>query len=119
MSVKGVQPTKNKLLVCAQSNAAIDEVCKRLMEGVPKPSAGVYAPRIVRLGDQDSIVDDVKGISFIGRAEKQVAWSKGPEWRSRGRERGTRYDNDRQTRELRSGVPVADHAGGPPVLILR
>jgi superfamily I DNA and/or RNA helicase len=44
----------------------------------------------------------VKGISFIGRAEKQVAWSKGPEWRSRGRERGTRYDNDSQTRELRS-----------------
>lgn len=94
----GDEPPKNKLLVCAQSNAAIDEVCKRLMKGVPRPSGGLYTPTIVRLGEDGSINEEVKRISMTSLTQERVPESKGPEWTSRMRKVGTGAGDNTKTR---------------------
>lgn len=48
-----------KLLVCAPSNAAVDEIAKRLNEGV-MTSDGLTIPNIVRIGVADSVNASVK-----------------------------------------------------------
>lgn len=48
-----------KLLVCAPSNAAVDEIAKRLKEGV-LTSHGIRYPNIVRIGVADSVNASVK-----------------------------------------------------------
>lgn len=48
-----------KLLVCAPSNAAVDEIAKRLKEGI-LTSHGVRHPNIVRIGVSDSVNASVK-----------------------------------------------------------
>ncbi|EPB85292.1 hypothetical protein HMPREF1544_07906 [Mucor circinelloides 1006PhL] len=48
-----------KLLVCAPSNAAVDEIAKRLKEGV-MTSEGLTSPNIVRIGVADSVNASVK-----------------------------------------------------------
>lgn len=48
-----------KILVCAPSNAAVDEIAKRLKEGV-LTSRGIRQPNIVRIGVADSVNASVK-----------------------------------------------------------
>ncbi|KAI8644405.1 hypothetical protein BD408DRAFT_124206 [Parasitella parasitica] len=48
-----------KLLVCAPSNAAVDEIAKRLKEGV-MTSEGLTMPNVVRIGVADSVNASVK-----------------------------------------------------------
>lgn len=48
-----------KLLVCAPSNAAVDEIAKRLKEGVATAN-GIRTPNIVRIGVADSVNASVK-----------------------------------------------------------
>lgn len=64
---------KQKLLVCAPSNAAIDEVCKRLMMGVPTASGEQKVPMIVRLGIDNSVHDAVKDRSLDNLVEARVS----------------------------------------------
>lgn len=65
-------PAKTKILVCAPSNAAIDEVCKRLMDGVPSSSGGRIYPKIVRVGVETSVNVAVKDISLDNIVESRV-----------------------------------------------
>ncbi|OAD04923.1 hypothetical protein MUCCIDRAFT_139729, partial [Mucor lusitanicus CBS 277.49] len=51
--------TSGKLLVCAPSNAAVDEIAKRLKEGV-MTSEGLTSPNVVRIGVADSVNASVK-----------------------------------------------------------
>lgn len=68
----GEKPSKAKLLVCAPSNAAIDEVCKRLMNGVPGASGGRHHPNIVRIGIESSVNIAVKSVSLDALVEARV-----------------------------------------------
>lgn len=68
----GEKPTKTKLLVCAPSNAAVDEVCKRLMNGVPSSSGSRIVPSIVRIGIEASVNAAVKDIALESLVEAQV-----------------------------------------------
>jgi senataxin len=68
----GEKPVKAKLLVCAPSNAAIDEVCKRLMNGVPSSRGGRHLPVVVRIGVDQSVNDAVKDISLDNLVEARV-----------------------------------------------
>lgn len=63
---------KNKLLVCAPSNAAIDEVCKRLMDGVLTPSGTRITPKIVRIGVESSVNVAVRDLSLDNIVEARV-----------------------------------------------
>ncbi|KAG8890650.1 DEAD-box type RNA helicase [Tulasnella sp. 332] len=53
-----------KLLVCAPSNAAIDEVAKRLRDGVRNAQGVPITPKVVRIGNDSSINISVKDISL-------------------------------------------------------
>lgn len=71
--VNGEAPTKAKILVCAPSNAAIDEVCKRLMEGVPSAHGGRIHPNIVRIGIEASVNIAVKDVALDNIVEARVS----------------------------------------------
>jgi superfamily I DNA and/or RNA helicase len=55
-SVKDIQNhsnstnNKRRLLICAPSNAAIDEITRRLMNGILNTKGEIYQPKIVRVG---------------------------------------------------------------------
>lgn len=53
------KPRPKRILVCAPSNAAIDEIARRLIEGVRNVQGQTYKPSILRVGNQSSIHPDV------------------------------------------------------------
>ncbi|KAF8516825.1 SEN1 N terminal-domain-containing protein [Hysterangium stoloniferum] len=53
-----------KILVCAPSNAAIDEVAKRLRDGVRTSDGTLTIPNIVRVGAEEAINISVKDLSL-------------------------------------------------------
>jgi len=55
---------KEKVLVCAPSNAAVDEVAKRLKEGVYGPTGRKVVPSVVRMGADAAINISAKDISL-------------------------------------------------------
>ncbi|BEI80229.1 hypothetical protein CcaverHIS002_0107580 [Cutaneotrichosporon cavernicola] len=65
-------PVKTKILVVAPSNAAIDEVCKRLMDGVPSAQGGRIHPKVVRIGVESSVNVAVKDVSLDNIVEARV-----------------------------------------------
>ena len=54
---------KGRILVCAPSNAAVDEIARRLLSGIHDVRGQTYRPKIVRLGTT-SIHPDVKAVSL-------------------------------------------------------
>ncbi|KAJ1815437.1 DEAD-box type RNA helicase, partial [Coemansia sp. RSA 2598] len=50
----------NKLLICAPSNAAVDEIVKRLKCGIRDDNGETFFPRVVRVGQSDSISSTVR-----------------------------------------------------------
>ncbi|WVN90408.1 uncharacterized protein L203_105644 [Cryptococcus depauperatus CBS 7841] len=72
MTVDGQSTIRPKLLVCAPSNAAIDEVCKRLILGVPNPDGGQFILNIVRVGIDASVNIAVKDVSLDNLVESKV-----------------------------------------------
>ncbi|KAJ1888140.1 DEAD-box type RNA helicase, partial [Kickxella alabastrina] len=50
----------NKLLICAPSNAAVDEIVKRLKCGIRNDDGRTFFPRVVRVGQSDSISSTVR-----------------------------------------------------------
>ncbi|WVR04068.1 hypothetical protein IAU60_001067 [Kwoniella sp. DSM 27419] len=72
MSTDGRPPPKPKILVCAPSNAAIDEVCKRLILGVPGSSGTRIHPVVVRIGMDQSVNVAVKDVSLDSLVEAKV-----------------------------------------------
>ena len=73
IAISGEKVKKSKLLVCAPSNAAIDEVCKRLMNGVPTSNGGRTQPNLVRIGMDSSVNDAVKDRSLDNLVEARVS----------------------------------------------
>jgi senataxin len=62
---KSAQPSiSRKALVCAPSNAAIDELAKRLRDGSLKNGGANTVPSVVRLGAESAINVSVKDISL-------------------------------------------------------
>ncbi|PIA18842.1 P-loop containing nucleoside triphosphate hydrolase protein, partial [Coemansia reversa NRRL 1564] len=50
----------NKLLICAPSNAAVDEIVKRLKSGIRDSRGVTFKPRVVRVGQSDHISSTVR-----------------------------------------------------------
>ncbi len=53
-------PVEEKILICAPSNAAVDEILRRLKDGIPDGRGGTFTPKMVRLGQPSSVHADVK-----------------------------------------------------------
>ncbi|OAD76938.1 hypothetical protein PHYBLDRAFT_109669, partial [Phycomyces blakesleeanus NRRL 1555(-)] len=60
-----------KLLVCAPSNAAVDEIVKRLKDGI-KTADGVVRLNVVRIGVADSVNTSVKDLVMDRLIEKEL-----------------------------------------------
>jgi senataxin len=74
ISLHGSGKTVNaKLLICAPSNAAIDEVTRRLKDGVPTSDGKMVIPQIVRLGAESSMNAAVKDVSLDSLIEARVS----------------------------------------------
>jgi senataxin len=55
-------PPKKKLLICAPSNAAVDELVARLKEGVQPLNGPRQKINVIRIGRSDAINDSVKDV---------------------------------------------------------
>ncbi|KAI8983501.1 hypothetical protein BDB01DRAFT_791018 [Pilobolus umbonatus] len=74
----------NKLLVCAPSNAAVDEIAKRLKDGI-QTSSGIRKLNVVRVGVTDSVNASVKDIILDRLIENELDSTAGkntsnPKW---------------------------------------
>lgn len=61
-----------KILICAPSNAAIDEVAKRLKDGLRSSSGKIIVPKIVRLGNNDAVNIAVKDVHLDELVEQKL-----------------------------------------------
>lgn len=64
--------TGPKVLICAPSNAAIDELVVRLKGGVFNASGKSFTPRIVRLGRSDAMNPVVRDVGLEELVERQL-----------------------------------------------
>lgn len=79
----GIEPghnygvSKPRILVCAPSNAAIDNLLERVMSrGFQSLQGAVYRPNIVRVGAADAVVaDKVMGVYAGGKVEALMRMS--------------------------------------------
>ncbi|CUM67907.1 uncharacterized protein PRCAT00005618001 [Priceomyces carsonii] len=63
---------RSKILVCAPSNAAVDELVLRLKDGVKTNTGRICFPNIVRLGRSDAINSSVKDLTLEELVDKQL-----------------------------------------------
>ncbi|KAI8843584.1 AAA domain-containing protein [Chytridium lagenaria] len=78
----GAVPSKKKerLLICAPSNAACDEILKRLRSGAKDVKGEVFAPKIVRLGTPDSDNLVTKALKEDPSYSRLITDNKSAEW---------------------------------------
>lgn len=74
-----LKPMKEKVLVCAPSNAAIDEVAKRLKEGVFDANGAKVIPNVVRVGADSAINISARDISLDTLVDAKLNASGGAE----------------------------------------
>ncbi|KAJ3197034.1 DEAD-box type RNA helicase [Irineochytrium annulatum] len=56
---------RDKLMICAPSNAACDEIVRRIRLGILDSRGMSYAPKLVRLGSSDSISAEVRDLTLL------------------------------------------------------
>ncbi|KAJ1998777.1 DEAD-box type RNA helicase, partial [Coemansia thaxteri] len=62
----------NKLLICAPSNAAVDEIVKRLKSGIRDEAGNTFFPSVVRVGQADNISSTVRDTTLDFLVEKAL-----------------------------------------------
>jgi senataxin len=70
-----VSGASKKLLVCAPSNAAVDELVMRLKNGVKTKTGKTYPINVVRIGRSDAINSSVKDVCMDELVAKQTGGS--------------------------------------------
>ncbi|KAJ3097927.1 DEAD-box type RNA helicase [Phlyctochytrium planicorne] len=71
------QKKANKMMLCAPSNAACDELILRLRLGVHSIHGEKMSPKIIRLGSLDSIKEEVQEFSFDHQVNLRLKNDKG------------------------------------------
>lgn len=64
---------KKKILICAPSNAAVDELVLRIRKGIKNSKGAVYKPDVVRLGKSDAINEQVKDLTLEEQVDAQLS----------------------------------------------
>lgn len=73
---RGTPPEENrgpKVLICAPSNAAIDELVIRLKAGVYNASGELFSPKIIRLGRSDAMNPAIKDTGLEEQVERLLS----------------------------------------------
>ncbi|KAG7911030.1 hypothetical protein KL906_001410 [Ogataea polymorpha] len=75
IAVPGEQKTssKRRILICAPSNAAVDELVLRLMGGIKSSRGDNYRPKVVRLGRSDAVNAQVKETTLEELVDAQLS----------------------------------------------
>ncbi|SCU90406.1 LAME_0E08416g1_1 [Lachancea meyersii CBS 8951] len=63
---------KQKVLICAPSNAAVDELVLRLKGGVFDKNGKVFSPRLVRIGRSDAVNAAIKDLTLEEQVDKKL-----------------------------------------------
>ena len=63
---------KKKILICAPSNAAVDELVLRIRKGIKNSKGQSFKPTVVRLGKSDAINEQVKDLTLEEQVEAQL-----------------------------------------------
>ena len=63
---------RKKILICAPSNAAVDEICRRLMAGILNTKGVIYKPSILRIGNENGISADCLEVSLNYKIEQII-----------------------------------------------
>lgn len=69
--------TGDKMLVCAPSNAAVDEIAKRLKEGVYDSEGRKFIPKVVRVGAESAVHTSVQDIFLDTLVDKALGGASG------------------------------------------
>lgn len=67
-----VAPIKQKILICAPSNAAVDELVLRLRSNIKDSNGKEFKPSVVRLGRSDAINAAVKDLTLEEQVDKEL-----------------------------------------------
>lgn len=67
----------SKMLVCAPSNAAVDEIAKRLKDGVYDSEGRKFVPKVVRVGSESAVHSSVTDIFLDTLVEKALGGTSG------------------------------------------
>lgn len=62
-----------RILICAPSNAAVDELVIRLKQGIKNYRGATFRPKIVRLGRSDAVNSEVKDITLEELVDRQLS----------------------------------------------
>ncbi|EMR11434.1 hypothetical protein PNEG_00454 [Pneumocystis murina B123] len=65
----------SRILVCAPSNAAVDEIVLRLKQGLPDSKGIKYYPKIVRVGSNTAVNFNVKDVTLDNLVEMELSKS--------------------------------------------
>lgn len=100
-------PTTSKILVCAPSNAAVDELVLRLRDGVIDFRGNSMRPSVVRLGRSDAVNSAVRDFTLEELVDKQLQTKEQPAARDpEVRVEHTKLVNERN--ELRQVLQQSD-----------
>lgn len=67
------RPNGSKVLICAPSNAAIDEIVRRIRYGLVDRISGNRLPiKVLRVGSLDMIADDIKDLTVDNQVERMM-----------------------------------------------
>ena len=76
IAIPGQQPSytppKPRLLLCAPSNAAVDEIVLRLIGGIRNAQGQRYQPNLVRVGRSDNINPHVREVTLDELVDKKL-----------------------------------------------
>ncbi|CCK69072.1 DNA/RNA helicase SEN1 KNAG_0B06440 [Huiozyma naganishii CBS 8797] len=67
------QLKKQKILICAPSNAAVDEICLRLKSGVYDAHGKLFQPNLVRIGRSDVVNVAIKDLTLEELVERRLS----------------------------------------------
>ncbi|CAZ80539.1 unnamed protein product [Tuber melanosporum] len=73
---KSPKPTTKKLLVCAPSNAAVDELVLRFKKGILTAKGEEMQPKVVRIGKSDAVNFTVRDVTLDELVERKMAPTK-------------------------------------------
>ncbi|KAG0219273.1 DEAD-box type RNA helicase [Mortierella sp. NVP41] len=64
--------TVSRILVCAPSNAAIDEIVKRLKGGIRNTSGDIFIPKVIRVGNIEAVNAEVQDVALDSLIAKEL-----------------------------------------------
>lgn len=67
------ETNKRKILICAPSNAAVDELVLRIRRGIKNSKGELFKPNVVRLGKSDAINEQVKDLTLEEQVDLQLS----------------------------------------------